>query len=464
MDYAEFLERKAQLSSEDGFVSPGLPSFLFDFQSHLVHWALRRGRAAIFADCGLGKTPMQLVWADQVARHTKGNVLILTPLAVAGQTVAEGSKFGIAATRLSDGASVARISVTNYEKIHLFNPSDFAGVVCDESSILKNFDGARRQAITDFMRKTRYRLLCSATPAPNEYTELGTSSEALGHLGHADMLTRFFKNDQQNSIKPHRIALRPQRDDARILAGGGWRFKGHAEAPFWRWVSSWARAMRKPSDFGFDDAKFILPKLIEREHQVSARRIADGFLLSLPAQGLREQREERRRTIEERCEKAAALASHDRPVVVWCHLNDEGDLLEKLVPGCVQVSGNDSDDEKEEKFFAFISGQARALITKGKIGAWGLNLQHCAHSVSFPTHSYEEYHQSIRRFWRFGQSEVVVSDIVTTEGERDVLANLQRKSKAADRMFAALVGHMQDALHLKRTQDFNQAGEPPPWM
>lgn len=463
MSYASFLDAKAQVADRAGFAPVWMPDFLFDFQAHLVEWAIRQGRAAIYADCGLGKTPMQLVWAENVARETNGRVLLLTPLAVAAQTIREGSKFGIEAARSGDGKPRGQITVANYERLHLFDAADFVGVVCDESAILKDFDGVRRQQITDFMRKMRYRLLCSATPAPNEFIELGTSSEALGYLGYMDMLTRFFKNDQNNSIKPHQYKHKG-RDFTKLDDNAKWRFKGHAEKPFWRWVSSWARAMRKPSDFGFDDARFVLPPLIEREHGVDAKTLPDGKLFALPAVGLREQREERRRTIQERCERAADLVKHDRPAIVWCHLNDEGDLLESLIPDCVQVSGKDEDDEKEEKFTAFIEGKARALVTKGRIGAWGLNLQHCAHVVSFPTHSYEEYYQSIRRCWRFGQTFPVVSDIVSTEGERDVLANLQRKSRAADKMFASLVEHMNEALGIARSRDFNEKGSMPTWL
>ena len=244
-----------------------------------------------------------------------------------------------------------------------------------------------------------------------------------------------------------------------------WRASvGHAEQPFWRWVCSWARSLRKPSDLGFDDSDFILPPLTERQHLVETKSLPNGKLFALPAIGLSEQREERRRTITERCEKAAELVAHDRPAVVWCHLNDEGDLLERLIPGCVQISGKDDEDAKEAKFLSFIDGKSRVMVTKGKIGAWGLNLQHCAHSVSFPTHSFEEYYQSIRRFYRFGQTREVVSDIVTTEGEKSVLANLQRKARAADKMFSDLTTHMNDAMGIDRTMTFTQTLEAPSWL
>jgi hypothetical protein len=461
-DYREFLETKSQLAGGDGFDPHFLPDYLFDFQASLVEWALQKGRSALFADCGMGKTPMQLVWADNVVRETNKSVLILTPLAVAQQTAREAQKFDIEARLSLDGVAKSGINIANYERLHYFDPADFAGVVCDESAILKSFDGVRRQEITEFLRKIRYRLLCTATPAPNEYIELGTSSEALGYLGYMDMLSRFFKNNQGNSIKPF-VSRDKGRNHQQERDSEKWRFKGHAEKPFWQWVCSWSRAIRKPSDLGFDDGPFILPPLIEQQHLIETRSAPPGMIFALPAIGLREQREERRRTIEERCERAAALVVGNRPAIVWCSLNDEGNLLEKLIPDCVQVSGADSDEAKTEKFLSFIEGESRVLVTKERVGGWGLNFQHCAHSVSFPTHSFEGYYQGIRRCWRFGQTHPVISDIVTTEGEKDVLANLQRKSAAADKMFSDLVRYMNSALGIKR-ENFSKIVEAPTWL
>ncbi len=453
-DYADFLEAKTHANDQAGFSPVWLPDFLFDFQGALTEWGILKGRAAFFADCGLGKTPMQLVWAENVVRHTKGKVLILTPLAVSHQVVEEGEKFGIRVTRSQDGTAHPGITVTNYERLHLFNPRDFAGAVCDESSILKNFDGTRRGEITAFLRKMTYRLLATATAAPNDYTELGTSSEALGYLGHMDMLNRFFKNDLNNSATGHIGGKAIQ-----------WRFKGHAERPFWRWVCSWARAMRRPSDLGFDDARFRLPELTEREHIVQSSTLAEGMLFALPAVGLQEQRDERRRTIPERCEKIAELVNRTtEPATVWCHLNEEGDLLERLIPGAVQVAGSDSDDEKERRLMAFQHGQERVLITKPKIGAWGLNFQHCAHVLTFPSHSFEQYYQSVRRSWRFGQKRPVLVDIVASEGERGVLTNLQRKQGQADRMFTNLVAEMAQELHIARPVAPTSPLEIPTWL
>lgn len=463
-DYASFLNKKTQSENLFGFDPIWMPDFLFDFQHSLVEWAILKGRGAIFADCGMGKTPMQLVWAQNVVEKTNRPVLLLAPLAVTQQTAREAIKFGIEAHVSVEGDMRPGINITNYERLHYFDPNNFVGAICDESAILKSFDGVRRQQITDFMRKMPYRLLCTATPSPNEYIELGTSSEALGYLGYMDMLSRFFKNDQGNSIKPsifrHRGRIFSKLDD-----NAKWRFKGHAEAPFWQWVCSWARAIRKPSDFGFDDGPFILPKLTEVQHLIETHKEPIDRLFVLPAVGLSEQREERRRTIEERCEAAASLVNKTRkPAIVWCYLNDEGDLLENLIPDCVQVSGKDDDDAKEEKFLAFVDGKVRVLVTKEKIGAWGLNFQHCAHSVSFPTHSFESYYQSIRRCWRFGQKSPVRSDIVTTEGEKDVLQNLQRKSKAADQMFAGLIAHMNNSMSIERSVKFTKTAGAPTWL
>ena len=283
--YDQFLFHKSQLSGASGFAPVWMPEFLFGFQKQLVDWALRKGRSAIFADCGLGKTPMQMVWAENVHRHTNKPVLIMTPLAVGAQTVREGEKFGIDVQRSSTGFVHKGINVVNYERLHHYKPEDFAGAVCDESSILKSFDGSRRREITEFMKKLRYRLLCTATAAPNDYIELGTSAEALGEMGYTDMLGRFFKNDQ-NTIKPM-VYRNKGKNFAQLDEGAKWRFKGHAEAPFWRWVCSWARAVRRPSDLGFSDDGFILPPLIEKDHLVSAESLAPGMLFALPPIGLR---------------------------------------------------------------------------------------------------------------------------------------------------------------------------------
>jgi hypothetical protein len=453
-DYATFLREKSQGNTGSGFKPAWIPEFLFDFQAALVDWALWTGRAAILADCGLGKTPMELVWAENVVRHTAGRVLIAAPLAVALQIVREAAKFGIKVTLSRDGTPHAGITITNYERLHLFTPTDFIGFVGDESSILKSFDGTRRSEITVFMRQLPYRLLATATAAPNDYIELGTTSEALGYLGHMDMLNRFFKNDLNNSATG--------RMRGEVIK---WRLKGHAEVPFWRWVCSWARAIRRPSDIGFDDTRFVLPGLNETEHLIDVETPAEGMLFALPAAGLKEQREERRRTLRERCEKAASLVTGTgQPAVVWCDLNDEGDLLANLIPDAVQVSGSDSDEAKEERLTGFSEGQFRVLVTKQKIAGWGMNWQHCAHMTDFPSHSFEGYYQKVRRFWRFGQQRPVQVDLITTEGGRGVLKNMQRKASQADRMFTHLVAEMNASMAIERAAAFAKTQEPPKWL
>ena len=453
-EYTAFLRAKSQAGAEAGFDPLWLPDFLFDFQRAQCEWTIRKGRVANFSDCGLGKTPMGLVWASNVVRKTGKPVLYLTPVAVGPQTVREAEKFGIEAKVSRDGTAHPHITVSNYERLHHFTPGDFAGVVCDESSILKSFTGRYKGEVTAFMRHVPYRLLQTATAAPNDYIELGTSSEALGYLGHMDMLNRFFKNDLNNSAQG--------RMRGEVIK---WRLKGHAELPFWQWVCSWARAMRKPSDLGFDDAAFVLPPLQEVEHLVQVNTLAPGMLFELPAVGLAEQREERRRTTEERCQRVADLVNHTgQPALVWCHLNDEGDMLERLIPDAVQVAGGDSEDAKEDRLTAFADSKARVLITKPKIGAWGLNFQHCAHVVTFPSHSFEQYYQGVRRCWRFGQQRPVRVDIVTTEGEQGVTRNLQRKADQAEQMFDRLVAEMNRASGIARTTTHTKPMEIPQWL
>jgi hypothetical protein len=430
-DYSTFLARKSQLGTAAGFEPLWLPDFLFGFQRHLVEWAVRKGRAAIFADCGLGKTACELVWAENVVRKTNRPV--------------------IECSRNITGSTEAKIVVTNYEQLHRFSPDDFVGMVCDESSILKNFAGKRRHEITEFMRRMPYRLLCTATAAPNDYVELGTSSDALGCLGYRDMLTTFFKEETKKDYL-------------------GWgrktyRFRGHAEEPFWRWVCSWARACRKPSDLGFDDGRFVLPPLVEREMLIENSTPRPGMLFAVPAFGLDEQREERRVTVRERCEAAAKIAAdHDGSSVLWCQLNDEGDLLEKLTPDSLQVSGSMADEKKEERMLAFQRGELKRLVIKPKIGCFGLNWQHCHNVVTMTSNSFEQYYQAVRRCWRFGQTKPVAVTVISTAGEQRVLDNLQRKAVQAGRMFESLVANMSDAAGVDRGFKFSKKQEVPKWL
>lgn len=463
-DYRVFLDQKTHLAGAAGFEPLYLPDFLFPFQRALTEWAIRKGRCAIFADCGLGKTPMQLVWAQNVVERTCKPVLVLTPLSVGPQTAREGAKFGIECAQSRNGKIAAPITITNYQQLHKFDWQKFGGVVCDESSILKNFDGQLKWQITEFMRKLPFRLLCTATAAPNDYIELGTSSEALGDLGYIDMLQRFFKSTDGSYAQGGSGGGGPRRFNKTPFASK-FRFRGHSEHDFWRWVCSWARAVRKPSDIGFPDAAYRLPELITREHLVNAKTPNADFLFDLPAHGLAEQRSERRRTIGERCEQAAALiTSTGKPAVAWCHLNEEGHLLEKLIPGAVEVEGNDSDEFKEETFEAFAAGQIRVLVSKPVIAGFGLNWQHCAHQTFFPSHSFEQWYQAVRRCWRFGQTRQVCVDVISSEGEAGVLANLNRKAAQADAMFARLVELINNELRIEKTNLHTKKELIPVWL
>lgn len=446
-DYHTFLAKKSQLDTGDGFEPVWLPECMFDFQRSLVEWAIRKGRAAIFADCGLGKTPMFLVWAENIVRKTNGNVLILAPLAVSHQIVSEGEKFGVAVKRSIDGKPAGKITVTNYERLDKFDESDFVGIVCDEVSIVKHWTGKTQKAVTRFLSQKQYRLACTATPAPNDFIELGTVSEALGSLTYSEMLATFFRqisDDEKRRNAKATDIIHSKRLSWRVIQSfGQWALKAHAFEPFWKWVSSWARACRKPSDVGpFDDGKFVLPPLERHDHIVVPREPPPGFLFTLPAFGLNQERAERRRTLDERCELVAELADKSDSSIVWCHLNIEGDRLEKTIPGAIQVKGSQSMDEKEELILSFLKGESKRLVTKAKIAGLGLNLQHCAHVVTFVDHSYEKFYQSVRRCWRFGQKRPVRLDVIATEGEVNVKANMDRKERLAATMFEQVVAFM----------------------
>jgi hypothetical protein len=778
LDYSEYnnyLIEKSQIGGNFGFEPTFMPAKAFPFQKSLIDWSVKKGRGAIFADCGLGKSLCELSYAQNVVEHTNGNVLLLTPLAVGSQMQKEAEKFGIEANRSRDGKVKGKITITNYEQLDKFDPNDFSGLVCDEcfppdtlidcpsidgkptmkyikdirrddkiynaygvdniyeihkkqidgavcistrrgsftssknhpfftlrgwrcaqdiqsgdyiletttamrmvredifgkisgiknakilrsilfseledestrdnsksthkgntredrqeevgmvqkwiaysnqrdeknirinpiiesgnpfkdfvdiasdevetfrawgkwsyndiatainegctirkmdtgicyitgpinsrisdelqsrlrksriencyrdrriqprieegtgsekgryagfvrvdgveiyeqndsrldkyreesgiiyfydikatrhpsfsingclvhnSSILKNYDAKTKEAITIFARKLKYRLLATATAAPNDFIELGTSSEALGYLGYMDMLSKFFINDQNNCATNRR---------GRFNEATKWRLKGHAHEHFWQWVSGWARAIRFPSDLGFSDNGYELPELIE--HDILLKDLEskpEGYLFSIPANGLKEERDEHRNTITDRCEKASKIAmSDDDFCVIWCNLNDEGDLLEKIIPGSVQVSGKDSDESKEEKLVSFSNGQIKKLIIKPKIGAWGLNWQHCNHTITFPTHSYEQHYQSIRRFWRFGQTRTVTDDMIYTEGDINMIANLKRKKAQAGEMFDKLVQYMHDGMIVNNDKHFDVKTEVPSWL
>lgn len=460
-DYADFLAAKAQRADGHGFEPIDVPDHLFDFQKMLVEWSVRQGRAALFADCGMGKTPMELAWAENVHRKTNKPVLLLTPLAVGFQVVQEAEKFGHDAKLSRDGKPKGAITVTNYEQLSKFDSTDFGGLVCDESSIIKNFEGTTKAVVTEFMRIMPYRLLGTATAAPNDYLELGTSSEALGELGYMDMLARFFTNKNHTATHRPMAFVNGRRHQEKM---DGYRFKGHAEDPFWRWVSSWARAIRKPSDYGFDDGRFVLPSLDYKTHVVEANMLAEGTLFDVPAVGLQAEREEQRRTMTERCEAAAASIEDADSAALWCHLNDESSLLHKLVPDSVEVTGSDSPEAKEEKLQAFTNGEVKRLVSKPKIAAWGLNWQHCHRMTYFPSHSYEQFYQAIRRSWRFGQKNPVLVDIITSEGGLRMFDSLTVKSAQADAMFDKLIANMNHALNLETQRTFTKEMETPEWL
>jgi hypothetical protein len=451
--YETFIDRKSQLAGNFGFDPIWMPDEAFDFQRHLIEWICRKGRGAVFADCGLGKTLMQLTWCENVHRKTGKPVLLLTPLAVGAQTVKEAERFGMHAARSFDGKVSAPITVANYQKLHLFNEWDFAGICCDESSILKSFDGVTKQAVTEFARKMQFRSLWTATAAPNDHIELGTSSEALGYLGFMDMLGKFFKKAEATMSR------------SQEFRSGTYRFRGHSERDFWRWIASWARAVRKPSDLGFSDDGFELPPLITNQHTVKPQSKPVDMLFEMPAVTLAEQRAERTRTLAERCEKAAEITNQGNDsVVCWCHTNNEGDLLEKLIPDAVQVSGKDSDERKEELFEAFASGQARVLVSKPVVAGFGLNWQHCHRQTFFPSHSFEQWYQSIRRSWRFGQKHPVTIDVITTEAESRVLGNMNTKARQAEEMFKSLISHINNELVIEHKNENTNQEKLPKWL
>lgn len=423
-DYASFLARKAITDPPTGLSRvPALNPALFEFQRDIVAWALRRGRAAVFADCGMGKTAMQLEWAQ----HVPGNVLILAPLAVAGQTVREGEKFGIKVGYARSQDQVReRITIANYEMLPHFDPSQFAGVVLDESSILKAYDGRTRTEIIEAFRQTPFRLACTATPAPNDYMELGNHSEFLGVMSRVEMLAMFFVHDGGETQK--------------------WRLKGHAESEYWKWLCSWAVMIRKPSDLGYDDGAFTLPELVMHEVTVSVEDQTMGQLFPVQAQTLQERLAARRSTIAERVADTAAIVNGTSdPFLVWCNLNEESAQLAKAIPGAVEVSGSDSPEEKERAMLGFTAGEIRVLVTKPSIAGFGMNWQHC-NNMAFVglTDSYEAFYQAVRRCWRFGQKRPVNVYVVTAETEGAVVANIKRKEADAMKMAENMVGHMKD--------------------
>lgn len=450
--YAQFLERKRHTSVDYGIEPNFLPDQLFDFQTHVAKYAIKKGRCACFLDTGLGKTIIELTIAKDYVKATNKPVLIITPLAVAFQFIKEAKKFNIDDIQYSkDGNYKSKIVVCNYERLEHFNWQDFDCVILDESSILKNFDGAIKNQITSFLKKVKYRYLFTATPSPNDYIELGTSSEALGYLGYTDMLTIFFKNNNNNTVKIGQIAMARQ--------GVEWYLKSHAETDFWRWVASWSISMRKPSDLGFSDERHKLPELHEVETVVKNKKPlsinGQEQLFNMPAMDFREIKAEVRATINERCAQAVELANHHDTSVYWVNLNDEADKIRELDESAIEIRGQMDLDEKEEILTAFGDGKIKKLITKSSITAFGLNWQHCNHTTYFPTYSYEQYYQSIRRFWRFGQQRPVTVDLVLSDGQSRIMQSLQVKRDKANEMFSKLTKETNSDFKIK-TKGFDK--------
>ena len=418
-EYREFIASKSGQGVSKPVINAAASSQCKDHQRHAVEFALTRGRSALFLDTGLGKSLCALNWAQEVADHTKKPVLLLTPLAVAGQMVREGEKFNIDARQIKDQSDVGDgIMVANYERLKRLDPSCFGGVVLDESSILKSFAGATRNKLMDAFGGCEFKLACTATPSPNDHMELGNHAEFLGVMRQQEMLSKWFINDTST-------------------ASQDWRLKGHAVDDFWAWVASWSRCAALPSDLGGDDTGYILPEIIRKVHEVQADIYdrCDGMLFRIPEMSATSFHSEKRKTMKERCELAARLANHDAPVTVWCETNDESTMLADMIDGAVEVTGSMSDDEKERRLLGFANGEYRAIVTKPKIAGFGVNWQHCAHavfaSISF---SYEQHYQAVRRSHRFGQNQQVRNDIVISDTEKTVLSAVQVKAEKHDEM------------------------------
>lgn len=430
MNYNDFLEKKTEYYKPSGFMVDldSLNSKLFDWQKILVRWSLFKGRSALFEDCGLGKTPQQLEWANQVCKKTSGNVIIYAPLAVSQQTVREGVKFGINVNICKTHRDIKPgINITNYERLEKFDPNDFIGIVLDESSIIKNFTGKFRNKIIDSYIKTPYKLACSATPSPNDYTELGNTAEFLGVMTRSEMLSMFFINDSGDTT-------------------ASWRLKGHvADNKFWEWLAQWSVMIQKPSDIGFKDDGFILPELIIHEHIIPAED--NGWIIN-DAVGLSEIRNSMRETLIERCSLVADIVNSSREVwAVWCNLNDESKCLSSKITGSTEVCGSDTPEFKESAFLDFSDNKINALVTKPKIAMWGLNWQNCNHTIiTGLSHSYEQFYQLIRRFYRFGQTKPVHVHIVIGQREGNVLDVIKRKEKQMSEMFAGMIYHMRELM------------------
>ena len=448
MDYLHFLEGKRHSIGEFGFEPTYIPDMAFDFQRYIIEKSVKKGRIAVFADTGLGKTLILLSIANNIVLKTNKKVLILTPLAVAFQFILEAKKLGIDDIEYSKtGKHTKKIVLCNYERLHYFNSNDFEGVLLDESSILKNFDGKIKQEVTTFVKKIPYRFLSTATPSPNDFIELGTSSEALGYMGYMDMLGKFFKNNQ-NSV-----------DSNNRNIGEKFYLKPHAEKDFFAWVNQWSIMCKMPSDLGFSDERYHLPNLITNRHIVKNQSMFDvngqRTMFTPIAKTMTEVRHEQKQTEEKRCHKAIELAQ-GKTSVYWCNTNNESAILKSLDKEAVEIIGSQSIERKEEILLAFANGEIKRLITKAKMTSMGLNWQHCNHSVFFPTWSYEQYYQAIRRFWRFGQTKDVTIDMVISDGQTRVLEALEQKTKKAIELHQNLTKNVNRSFEHK-TKEFNKS-------
>lgn len=430
MTYEKFLQQKSIIHPPTGLKTiPKLSDDLFDFQNDVTRWALKRGRAAIFAGTGLGKSFKELSWANAIVQSEKKPALIFTPLAVAGQMEREAHKFGIEAKHVKEMTNDP-IQITNYQKIDHFDLSKYVAVVLDESSILKNHSGHFRTRLIEECSQVPFRLAATATPSPNDYMELGNHSQFCGIMSYTDMLSTFFVHD----------AAKTQ----------DWRLKGHAESEFWKWMASWSAMYQSPADLGYDGSKYILPELHQIQHTVGAKyeaNIDTGLLFPLEAQSMGDRLKARRATIDDRVNKAAQIISEkpNETWVIWCNLNDESAMLTEKIQGAVEVKGGDTDDKKEHILDEFAKGNIRVLVTKPSICGFGMNWQHCNHTCFVGLNdSFEQIYQAIRRFWRFGQKKEVYAHFIASELEGAVVQNIKRKELQAQHMMDQMVKHMAD--------------------
>ncbi|MDE1824691.1 MAG: DEAD/DEAH box helicase, partial [Candidatus Micrarchaeota archaeon] len=425
-----------------GFDAGSLPECLFDYQAAVVKWALKKGRAAIFAGTGLGKTLMELAWANAIYEKTGYNVLILAPLSVAQQIEREADRFGLHGKYAKDQQGFLPVTITNYEKLHKFDLSKYKAVVLDESSILKSFDGKTRDMLIDAFSQYPYRLAATATPAPNDFMELGNHAQFLGVMNYTEMLAMFFTHDGGETQK--------------------WRLKGHAKNDFWSWMAQWAVMFNSPHDLGFDGSKHVLPAKHEKNIVVESNMATDdGSLFRIEASTLQERIKERRNSLDVRCEAAAEIANKSKePFILWCNLNAEGDLLEKLIPDAEQISGAKDEDEKEAIMFRFLSGETRVLVSKPSLSGFGMNMQHCNNQIFVGLNdSWEQVYQAVRRCWRFGQTKEVNIYYISAQLEGNVVKNLERKNKQAEEMMKAMINEMKDFTKQEITQTSAQKAE-----